>query len=292
MQMIICADNDRLTADNPGIRHATAAATAINAGLVIPQFPGDMGTDFNDLMHISGIQAVRAMLEAMTKPATPPTVETVIQNYELRPYQSKLINDVRRNIQAGYRSILVASPTGSGKAVMLCHIIKLCHERGSSVLFMVHRQEILYQIAKYLDDAGIEYGLIKAGEKHEDHHPIQLAMFQTIARRLRNPYIKQADVIIIDEAHHATAETFLKSIEQFRKPNGIILGFSATPSRQSGQGLGNIFDVLIQVATIQELTELGYLAPVRVYAPVRPDLKGVKVVRWGLSERPARNRHD
>ncbi|MEI6827572.1 MAG: hypothetical protein WCK54_18415 [Desulfuromonadales bacterium] len=66
--VIYAADNDRLTVGNPGLLHATAASTAINAGLIVPQFPGDLGTDFNDLMHISGIEAVRAMLEAIAQP--------------------------------------------------------------------------------------------------------------------------------------------------------------------------------------------------------------------------------
>ena len=67
-------------------------------------------------------------------------------------------------------------------------------------------------------------------------------------------------------------------IKTFKKPDAVILGFSATPSRQSGEGLGNMFDKLIHVATIQELTDLKYLSPVRVYAPIKPDLAGVKVV--------------
>ena len=198
--IVVATDNDRLTAGNPGVFHGTEAATAINAGLVIPQFPGDLGTDFNDLKHISGIQAVRAMLENITQPA-PTTVEDAVKTYELRPYQSKLIDDVRRNIIDGIKSQLISSPTGSGKTVMFVEIIKRCRRKGTSVLFMVHRQEILYQVAEYLDAAGIEYGVIKGGEKHEDHHIIQLAMFQTIARRLKSPYIRQADIIIIDEAH-------------------------------------------------------------------------------------------
>ncbi|MEI6207118.1 MAG: DEAD/DEAH box helicase family protein [Desulfuromonadales bacterium] len=281
--IIVCADNDRLRPDNPGLKHATAAAAAIGAGLATPLFPGDLGTDFNDLQHISGLPAVRAVLEA-ARPL-PPTLDEIIKKYELRPYQQKLIEDVRKNILAGYHKIMVSSPTGSGKSIMFTHIIKLCHEKGLSVLFMVHRQEIIYQIAEYLDLFGIGYGVIKGGEKHDYHHHVQLAMFQTIARRLKSPYIRQADIIIIDEAHHATANTFLKSIQTFTKPDGIVLGFSATPARQSGQGLGNLFEIMLQVASISELIELGYLTPIKAFAPVRPDLTGVKLVAGDYNER-------
>jgi superfamily II DNA or RNA helicase len=273
-RLIICGDNDYLTVGNPGRTHATAAATAINAILAIP--PDDV--DWNDMAVRLGGAAVTSYLDNFIRSAqpVPPTAEAAIQKYELRPYQQRAMSEIKQAIATGYQSIMIQSPTGSGKGVMLSHIINLCHQRGSSVLFLVHRQEILYQVSEYMDKYGIEHGIIKAGEKHEDHHPVQLASFQTITRRLKSPYIKQADVIIVDEAHHATAETYLRVIEQFKKK--VVLGFSATPSRQSGQGLGNMFDTMIQVATIKELTTLGFLAPVRVYAPVKPDLAGVKVV--------------
>ena len=195
--------------------------------------------------------------------------------YELYPHQARAMAEVKQAIKDGYHSIMIQSPTGSGKGVMLSDVINACHAKGSSVLFLVHREEILYQVSDYLKRYGIEHGIIKAGVKHEDEHLVQLASFQTIYRRLKNPYIKQADVVIIDEAHHATASTYLEVIETFKKK--IVLGFSATPSRQNGIGLGNLFEKMIQVATIKELTDLGYLAPVKIYAPMTPDLAGVKM---------------
>lgn len=272
--IVICADDDRLTAGNPGLTHATTSATAINASLAIPFFPGDLGTDFNDMAALCGIEKVKSYLESVTS-VTAPKVDDNKQQYELRDYQNRALTEIKQAIVDGHHCIMVQSPTGSGKGVMLSHIIKLCHQRGSSVLFLVHRQEILFQISTYLNRHGIDHGIIKSGEQHEDWHPVQLASFQTILRRIKNPYIKSADVIIVDEAHHATAETYKRVIDHFKKK--VVLGFSATPSRQSGQGLGNMFDKMISVATIKELTDLKYLAPVRVFAPVRPDLTGVKV---------------
>lgn len=273
MQIIIACDNDRMTPGNPGVTHATAASMAINAGLVIPEFPGDEGSDFNDLKRLVTIEAIRRMLEPVAEPPKAPAPTE--QRYDLRPYQQRALIQIKQAIAAGNHSIMIQSPTGSGKGVMLSHIINLCHQRGSTVLFLVHRSEILDQVSDYMDKYGIEHGIIKSGEEPEYGHLVQLASFQTITRRLKNPYIKQADVIIIDEAHHATAETYSRVIEQFKKK--VVLGFSATPSRQNGVGLGNMFDTMIQVATIKELTDLGFLAPVRVYGPIKPDLSGVRV---------------
>ncbi len=48
--LVICADNDRYTAGNPGVNKATEASKATGAALIVPEFPeGASGTDFNDL---------------------------------------------------------------------------------------------------------------------------------------------------------------------------------------------------------------------------------------------------
>lgn len=49
-ELVICADNDRFTAGNPGLTKAKEAAKAVGAKVTFPRFPeGGAGTDFNDL---------------------------------------------------------------------------------------------------------------------------------------------------------------------------------------------------------------------------------------------------
>ena len=62
----VCADNDQATEGNPGVRHATSAATEIGARLAIPR--GMTGTDFNDLMAERGLDWVTEQLAAATAP--------------------------------------------------------------------------------------------------------------------------------------------------------------------------------------------------------------------------------
>ena len=51
--LVICADNDRKTANNPGLTAATAAAKEAGARLAVPEFPeGVSGSDFNDLANL------------------------------------------------------------------------------------------------------------------------------------------------------------------------------------------------------------------------------------------------
>ncbi len=75
MRIIVAADDDHLTADNPGLTKATAAAQAVRGSLAVPVFPPDRGdkhTDFNDLHQHSGADAVKACIDAareLTAPA-------------------------------------------------------------------------------------------------------------------------------------------------------------------------------------------------------------------------------
>lgn len=63
-QLIIAADNDRATEGNPGVSHAQSAAQAAKARVIVPRFyPGEKGTDFNDILMLRGPGAVRAAIE-------------------------------------------------------------------------------------------------------------------------------------------------------------------------------------------------------------------------------------
>lgn len=203
--------------------------------------------------------------------------------FELRPYQHTAIENVKLAIRKGKKSIMVCSPTGSGKGVMLSHIINQAAIKGSKVLFLVHRQEILYQISDYLQKYDVPHGIIKAGEYWSNSHTTNVASIQTLYSRRERINLCPADVVIIDEAHHATAPTYKKVIDRFT--GRVMIGFSATPARKTGMGLGNMFDELIQVATIQQLTDMGFLVPIRYFAPVVPDLTGVKVTAGDYNQK-------
>ncbi len=74
LKIIIAADDDHLTAGNPGLMKATAAAQAVGGYLAVPVFPADRGdkhTDFNDLHQIVGADAVKACVDAASIPAAP-----------------------------------------------------------------------------------------------------------------------------------------------------------------------------------------------------------------------------
>ena len=64
-----------------------------------------------------------------------------------------------------------------------------------------------------------------------------------------------ADLVIIDEAHHATANTWRKIIEAY--PDAVLIGLTATPCRGDGRGLGGIFTTMIECPQVGELITAG-----------------------------------
>ena len=81
--------------------------------------------------------------------------------------------------------------------------------------------------------------------------------------------------MVFDEAHRSIAPSYTKLLAQY--PNAILLGLTATPVRSDGRGLGALYEDLVEVSTVAKLTAEGYLVPTIVYAPVVPDLSGVRV---------------
>lgn len=194
---------------------------------------------------------------------------------QLRPYQQNALDLIRQSFRDKKTNVLVCSPTGSGKGVMLSSVINSAAAKGSKVLFLVHRTEILYQVSDYMDHYEIRHGIIKAGEVHDPRHNVDLASVQTMIRRIEHKDFGSYDMIVVDEAHHSTAATYVEIIAKYAPK--LLLGFTATPCRSSGMGLGTMYNQLIVVATMQDLVDQGFLVPIRYFAPFEPDLKGVKI---------------
>jgi DNA repair protein RadD len=199
-------------------------------------------------------------------------------------FQTHVIAKVAAEIATGKRKVIVVSPTGSGKTVMATALIRTV-ARGGRVLFLDHRRELTAQCSRKLHAAGIDHGIIQAGFPSRPGERVQVASVQSLhARAIRGSAMDmpEADLVIVDEAHHVRARTYQRIIEAY--PDAIIIGLTATPCRADGRGLGNVFETMVEAPQIAELIELGHLVPTTVYAPSRPDLTGVAVRRGDYVE--------
>jgi DNA repair protein RadD len=213
----------------------------------------------------------------------------------LRAYQIEVVDRVEAALASGRRPIIVA-PTGSGKTVIVAELIRRLVAAHKRVLVIAHRREIVHQTKQKLEAHGVRCGLImaRADDQLRLYEPVQVCAIATLwVRAIRSDRIKLplADLIIIDEAHHAVAHTYRRLIEAYPGAT-MVLGATATPCRGDDRGLGTIFNVLIEAPQIAPLIEQGYLVKTRVYAPVNPDLTGVRVQAGDYVETQLAHRMD
>lgn len=177
---------------------------------------------------------------------------------QLRNYQIAGIDEMRSRFQSGIKRLCYVGPCGSGKTVLMSHMATQAAKKSNRTLFLVHRRELLDQAVNTVSA----------------HKLIQIASVHTIARRLDRT--DEPQLIIIDEAHHVLAKTWLNVINRF--PNACVVGLTATPARTGGKGLGDVFQELIFGPTAKDLIADGYLAPYKYYAPpVVADLENIKI---------------
>lgn len=188
----------------------------------------------------------------------------------LRPYQLAAVESAVASATAMRRPILVA-PTGSGKTVMGVAAAMRIIGKGRA-LWLAHRKELVEQATKHVEHAGGVAGIIMAGFEPTPLAPFQIASVQSLARREMPP----ADLVVIDECHHATSESYGDILAHYA--NVPTIGLTATPFRMDGHGLGDVFGELVVAAYTDDLCDAGYLTRPRVYATETPDLRGVKIV--------------
>lgn len=141
--------------------------------------------------------------------------------------------------------------TGLGKTVTFANIPR----RGRN-LILSHREELVRQPMKYYD---CSYGVERAGE-HSHGEEVVSASVQTLVRRLDKFSPDAFDTIIVDEAHHAAANTYRKILDYF-KPR-LTLGFTATPNRGDKVRLDTVFSDIIFARDLRFGIQNGYLCDI------------------------------
>lgn len=183
--------------------------------------------------------------------------------YQLRPYQFDLLDRIDKAWFSGSRSILAQLPTGGGKTIIFSTVVHQAIQNGLKCLILAHREELIKQAADKIEIVTNEpVGIIKAGYPTNYDRDIQVASVQSLNRRLN--HCPQFDLIIVDEAHHSTANSYRTILNRF--PAAKVLGVTATPIRLDGKGFRGIFDELICGVTVSELIESGSLSQYKYFA--------------------------
>ena len=197
----------------------------------------------------------------------------------LRPYQSLAVDRVESAWQRGRRAPLLVAPTGSGKTIIAVEIIRRAVDRGQRVMFLAPRRELIDQAYDKLTASGFWPNVVMAGDgRRSDFARVTIASVDTLHAR-RTPSgeysILDPDLIVVDEAHLFVTPLRGGMLDHW--PSARLVGLTATPARKDGRALGLIFDELIEVATVADLTEAGFLVPGRYFSLGDPDLSRVRI---------------
>lgn len=160
-----------------------------------------------------------------------------------RGYQIEALEAVRREYTEKRKRTLVILPTGTGKTVLFSKISRMTVEKGGRVLILAHRGELIDQAANTLERVGIIAGIEKAGShaRATCDPDVVVGTVQTFqGKRLESWDPEYFRLIIVDEAHHFTAETYQNIVKHFARAK--VLGVTATPDRADKDKLSAVFD--------------------------------------------------
>ena len=164
------------------------------------------------------------------------------------PYQQAILDQLRaeREVRGSWRNLVVAA-TGTGKTVIAALDYrgwrKAHPKEPCRLLFIAHREEILRQsLAAFqavLKDAN--FGELWVGSHQAeslDHLfvSVQTLNSQALWKRLPPDHY---DYIVVDETHHAAADSYAEALETFRPR--VLLGLTATPERMDGKSILRFF---------------------------------------------------
>ncbi len=178
---------------------------------------------------------------------------------ELREYQQEALDSLATMRQNRETIALLYHATGTGKTVTAVMDAKRC---GGRVLFVAHTMELVNQAYNTFRDLWLEVSVGKFADnlKEPDAHVV-CGSIQSVALNLDQFQEDAFDYLIIDEAHHASADTYQKVLAYF-KPQ-FTLGLTATPERADDINILDIFKNTAHKLDIQTAVEIGALVPVR-----------------------------
>lgn len=186
---------------------------------------------------------------------------------QLRDYQEDAVNQTFEAIRLGTNRPAVVLPTGAGKTVIFSWIAnRWVRTYRTVVLVLVHRDELATQTVKKLHDVApsLKVGVVKGQRNEYANVDVVVGSVQTLRRFARRNPIQNVGLVIVDEAHHAAAESYREILDHFGCFTGQTpaVGFSATLVRSDKGDLSEVWERVVCQRDILDLIP-KYLCDVR-----------------------------
>ena len=211
---------------------------------------------------------------------------------KLRPYQQEAVDGVVNSLREN-DSCLIVMPTGTGKTVVFSHLLDMMSKGRGMVI--AHREELIHQACNKIEIVlgqrpDIEMANMRADTDMFDRKKVIVSSVQTQVAgtppRMERFNPDKFALLILDEAHHSAAKSWLKVVKHYRNNLGLkIVGFTATPDRLDKKALGDIFNTIGYEYSLSDAIDDGWLVPIRqrMVAVDSLDYSGIRTTAGDLN---------
>ena len=162
-------------------------------------------------------------------------------------------DDKHRRVDIG-NSVMVQMPTGTGKTVVMAAVVKWFLEtQEGDVWIIAHRRELVDQARQTVDRFLHSFGFARQAPR------VKVYSVQWLGRHLAELAAEPVGFLIVDEAHHAVADSYQDIFSAFRP--ALKMGMTATPCRMRRESFTRLFTHLLVSQTTRKFIIQGYLAP-------------------------------
>lgn len=186
--------------------------------------------------------------------------------------QREALDRLKALREEGAQKAAVVAATGVGKTYLAAFDFQKSGLKR--LLFIAHRENILHQARRTFEHVFCQkgFGTIIGGGNRVDRIPdVAFAMIQTLSRpeHLERFPRDHFEYIVIDEFHHAAAESYARVLRHFRPQ--FLLGLTATPERADGRDVLQLcgYNIAYEVRLL-EAVDRGWLTPFQYYAIYDP----------------------
>ncbi|WP_417852143.1 DUF3427 domain-containing protein [Bifidobacterium panos] len=244
--------------------------SSLEGGELVKQFRKELDSQIEDSIPLTE-EWIKQYEEDFKKYA-PPRREILkgLENLEIKPnaMQREALTNLAELRKKGEHRAIIISATGTGKTYLSAFDVRAVKPRR--MLYIAQQQQILtkamesYQ--KVLDCPSAELGLFTGNSKEHDRKYV-FATVQTMSQpeTLNQFASDEFDYILIDEVHHAGAESYQRVIEHFKDAN-FMLGMTATPERTDGINIFELFghNIAYEIR-LQKALDENMLCPFHYY---------------------------